>query len=385
MDNEPLHSVLWLQLFLLATAVPFMILATLVEERKHDERVLRESEKRFRLVADTAPVLIWMSGADKLCNFFNKGWLDFTGRSIEEERGVGWFSGVHPEDAPRCMEVYSNSFDARVGFEMEYRLRRYDGSYRWIVDYGVPRFETDGSFCGYIGSCVDVTERKSAAELLKGVSGRLIQAQEEERARIARELHDDFSQRLALLGVGLGQLWKALPEPTAEERARVEVMLKGIKELSMDIHSLSHELHSSRLQHVGLVSALSGLCKEISKKYKIEVQFSEECLPVKIPSDVALCLFRVAQESLNNVIKHSEAQSAEVKVVVNESSVSLRIRDEGKGFNTERVRPEQGIGLVGMQERMRLVGGRLVVRSELMRGTEIVSEVPLAAEPASAV
>jgi PAS domain S-box-containing protein len=376
-DIDPLHSVLWLQLFLLATAVPFMILATLVEERKHDEWVLRESEKRFRLVADTAPVLIWMSGTDKLCNFFNKGWLDFTGRSIEEERGVGWFSGVHPEDTQRCMEVYSSSFDARVAFEMEYRLRRYDGNYRWVVDYGVPRFETDGDFCGYIGSCVDVTERKSAAESLKGLSGRLIQAQEEERARIARELHDDFSQRLALLGVGLGQLWKVLPASDLEERGRVEVMLKGIKELSMDIHSLSHELHSSRLQHVGLVSALGGLCKEISKKYKIEVQFSEECLPVKIPSDVALCLFRVAQESLSNVIKHSEAQSAQVEVVVNESRVSLRIRDEGKGFNTSRGRAATGIGLVGMQERMRLVGGTLVVKSELRLGTEIVGEVPL--------
>jgi len=224
---------------------------------------------------------------------------------------------------------------------------------------------------------VDVTERKSAAESLKGLSGRLIQAQEEERARIARELHDDFSQRLALLGVGLGQLWKVLPASDLEERGRVEMMLKGIKELSMDIHSLSHELHSSRLQHVGLVSALSGLCKEISKKYKIEVQFSEESLPVKIPSDVALCLFRVAQESLSNVIKHSEAQSAWVEVVVNESIVSLRIRDEGKGFNTSRGRAATGIGLVGMQERIRLVGGTLVVKSELRRGTEIVGEVPL--------
>lgn len=376
-EKAPIDSVLWLQLFLLSSAVPFMVLAALVEERKRGEQVLRESEQRFRLVADTAPVLIWMSGVDKMCNFFNKGWLNFTGHSMEDELGEGWASSVHPEDLQRCIGVYVASFDARVDFEMEYRLRRFDGEYRWIVDYGVPRFEADGNFCGYIGSCIDITERKASTEELHALTGRLIHAQEEERTRIARELHDDFSQRLAILGVGLVQLWKALPQSNVEERARIQEMMKGTNELSSDLHSLSHQLHSSRLEHVGLVSALAGLCREIRDKYKIEVHFNKCEIYLEIPKDVALCLFRVAQEALGNVVKHSQAKSAHVELGANASGVSIRISDDGRGFDINRPKPGTGIGLMGMNERMRLAGGRLLVKSGLMQGTEILAEVPL--------
>jgi len=348
-----------------------------VTEQKQQEEIRRESEKRFRLVADSAPVLIWMSGADKLCTFFNLGWLKFTGRTLEQELGNGWASGVHPDDLERCMAVYTASFDARVGFEMEYRLRHYDGEYHWVIDHGVPRFECDGTFCGYIGSCIDITERKLSEDFLHSLGGRLIHAQEEERARIARELHDDFSQRLALLGIGLGQLLKTLPKSDVEKRAHVLEMLKGTKELSSDLHALSRQLHSSRLDHVGLVSALGGLCREISGKHKIEVQFIECNLPLEIPNDVALCLFRIAQEALNNVVKHSRAKSTHVELGGNASGVSLCISDDGRGFDTARSNPCAGIGIIAMHERIRLVGGRLSVRSVLMQGTEILAEVPL--------
>ncbi len=350
-----------------------------ITDRKRAEQLLRESEERFRLVADKAPVLIWMSGTDKLCNFFNQGWLNFTGRSIGEEMGNGWVSGVHSDDVQRCLEIYSSSFDARLDFEMEYRLRRFDGEYRWVVDYGVPRFESDGVFCGYIGSCLDITERKSSAESLQALSGRLINAHEEERARIARDLHDDFNQRLALQCIDLEQLRKNLPDGNVEEHARLAKMLKQTKAMATDIRSLSHELHSSRLEFIGLVPALSGLCQEISEKYRIAVHFIPSEILFKIPKDVALCLFRVTQEALANVVKHSQSATASVELSTATNRIILRIKDEGRGFDSLRASSGMGLGLVGMTERLRHLGGRLSVLSELNSGTVILAEVSVEA------
>jgi len=135
-----------------------------VTARKQAEDALRESEARFRAMADAAPVMIWMSGTDKLCTFFNKGWLDFTGRPLEQELGNGWAQGIHHEDFDHCLKVYVDAFDAREPFTMEYRLRRRDGEYRWVLDNGTPRFASDGRFLGYIGSCLDITERNQAQE-----------------------------------------------------------------------------------------------------------------------------------------------------------------------------------------------------------------------------
>jgi PAS domain S-box-containing protein len=152
------QDALSIQIFLIALAIPLLFLATVVEERASGETELRESESRFRMVADAAPVLIWMSGADKRCTFFNKPWLEFTGRSVEQELGNGWGQGVHPDDLQKCLKTYTEAFDARQPFVMQYRLRRNDGEYRWVSDNGVPRYDTQKNFAGYVGSCTDVTE-----------------------------------------------------------------------------------------------------------------------------------------------------------------------------------------------------------------------------------
>jgi PAS domain S-box-containing protein len=142
-----------------------------ITNRKHIEAELRESEARFRQMADTAPVLIWMSGTDKLCNYFNQPWLNFTGRTMEQEMGNGWLEGVHADDLQHCLDTYVTAFDARQPFQMEYRLRRFDGAYHWIVDAGVPRFTSEGDFLGYIGSCIDIEDRKQTElEVQKFVS-----------------------------------------------------------------------------------------------------------------------------------------------------------------------------------------------------------------------
>lgn len=135
-----------------------------ISEYKQTEAAFRESESRFRTMADTAPVMIWMAGCDKLCNYFNAKWLEFTGRSLEQEVGNGWIEGVHPDDREKCFSIYDSAFDARQGFWIEYRLLDRNGFYRWILDKGTPRFNSDRSFAGYIGSCIDITERKQAEE-----------------------------------------------------------------------------------------------------------------------------------------------------------------------------------------------------------------------------
>jgi PAS domain S-box-containing protein len=163
----PLFS-LWMSGTDLLRVISFIAVAGIIGgitvQRRRAEVSLVESESRFRTMADSAPVLIWTSGTDKLCNFFNRTWLRFTGRTMEQELGNGWTEAVHPDDFDHCLKVYAESFDARREFDVEYRLRRHDGQYRWLLNRGVPRFSLQGEFEGYIGSCIDITERKAAAQ-----------------------------------------------------------------------------------------------------------------------------------------------------------------------------------------------------------------------------
>ncbi|BAY26951.1 two-component hybrid sensor and regulator [Calothrix sp. NIES-2100] len=172
-------------------------------ERQRTEAYLRESEERFRTIADTAPVLIWISGLDKHCYYFNKTWLDFTGRTLEQELGNGWAQGVHPDDFQNCLDSYVNAFEARQNFQIEYRLQRFDGEYRWILDTGVPRFTHTGEFLGYMGSCIDITERILAEQALQQLNHQL-EDRVEERTAALRESEERW--HLAVRGSNDG-IW----------------------------------------------------------------------------------------------------------------------------------------------------------------------------------
>ena len=337
---------------------------------------MREGEERFRLVANAAPVLIWMSGPDKLCNYFNQPWLEFTGRPIELELGNGWAEGVHPEDLERCLDTSTKAFDGRESFKVEYRLRRHDREYRWLLGTAVPRFNRDGSFAGYIGSCIDITERKRGEEALASVSRRLIEAQEQERARIARELHDDIVQRLALIAVELEKLHQELPNPP-KIRSRMGELHNQTTAIATDIQTLSHELHSTKLEYLGIEAAMRGFCKEFGKQHKAEIDFKSHDLPSPLSPDISLCLFRVLQEALQNSAKHSGARHIEVRLWGTSDEIHLMVKDSGIGFDNEAAKSRGGLGLISMEERLKLLKGTFSVESEPEGGTTIRARVPL--------
>jgi PAS domain S-box-containing protein len=355
-----------------------------ITSQKQAEAAMRESEERFRLVANTAPVMIWMSGPDRLCTYFNPFWLEFTGRTYELELGNGWADGVHAEDLARCLDTYTNAFDRRESFQMEYRLRRHDGEFRWLFDHGVPRFNADNSFAGYIGSCIDVTERKLAEESLSSMSRRLIDAQEQERTRVARELHDDINQRLALLAVTMDGTRRGLPSSANGIGKSLSEMKGQVEELSLDVQALSHRLHSSKLEYLGLATAGAAFCREFAERHALQIDFESEVIPKTLPAEISLCLFRVLQEALQNGMKHSRSEHFEVRLAYNPSEILLSVRDSGVGFDLDEAMKTRGIGLISMQERLKMVGGEFSVDSQLQRGTTILARVPTTPDKKSA-
>jgi PAS domain S-box-containing protein len=340
------------------------------------QRELRASEARFRAMTESVPVLLWMAGLDRGRTYFNPGWFEMTGRRLEDELGDGWSRGIHADDRARCLEAYAMAVDARTRFTAEYRLRRRDGEYRWVLDTGVPLNGADGRIVGYAGSCVDITDRRRIEERLREVGGRLLSAQEEERRRVARELHDDLSQQLALLGSELEQLSLHQPDDRDEASHRLTALSQRASSISNEVYRLSHQLHPSKLATLGLVPCLRSYCREVSTQLNIHVSFTHGHVPASIPMDISVCLYRIVQEALRNVAKHSTADQAHVQLLHEGGGLCLRIADAGAGFDPDA--PGQvGLGLISIQERLRFVGGELQIHSAKSHGTRLDVWIPL--------
>ena len=371
---------------IVAGAVMFvqsLLIVGLLRQRARKQRAesaIRESEQRFRLVTNTAPVMIWMSDPSQSRTYFNRPWLDFVGRPLEAELGTGWTTSLHPEDVQSTHAICARSFNLREPFHIQHRLRRHDGEFRWVLDTGVPRFNADGSFAGYIGSCLDITERKLAEEALASLGGKLIAAQEQERTRIARELHDDINQQLALLSVSLDELRHNSEKSDTVMRSGLGRLGAQASEISRSVKALSHRLHSSKLEYLGLLAALRGFCREFSDQHRVEIRLSHDPIPDDLPREISLCLFRVVQAAVVNAFKHSGAKTYDIHLGWTAGRVHLRIHDAGVGFDPDKALTGHGLGLLSMRERVHFVDGEISIRSKANQGTTIEVSVPIPAE-----
>jgi PAS domain S-box-containing protein len=484
--------------------------------RRRAETAIRESEDRFRLMADHAPLIVWLCTPDGRACYHNRHWIEFTGRRPADELGNGWMDHLHPDDREPCLQAFRTALAVRAPLTSEYRVRRQDGEYRYLLDHAVPRVAPDGTFSGYVGAAIDVTDIKTARQTmqeshalrsaifgslygpvaaidrdgviiavneswtrfaqdnggdvervgvgasyvevcrraaaqgsedaaraleaiclvlhggeLKGqieyachapqkrrwfamavepfrreeggavishveitalresedalrrshvqirdLARQLLTAQEEERRRISRELHDDLNQKVAALAIVISTMRRrAAPRDPALVES-LDALQARILGLADDVRRLSHELHPAVLEHAGLSAALRTYCAELRADGELAVHLELPSDLSDVPFDVALCLYRVTQEALRNTARHSGAQAAEVTVRTDGDGVTLTVRDGGSGFDVAAER-HSGLGLVSMNERVRVVGGTVDVSSAPGAGTEIVVQVPL--------
>jgi len=343
--------------------------------RRKTDLALRESEKRFRVMADTTPALIWMCDKEGNVTYINDRRISFTGRDPKSGFGDTWTAYIHPDDLQSVQTTNARALNTCQSYSKEYRLRRRDGEYRWMFDVAAPRRDENGAFCGFIGAAIDITEQKLAQEAMEKVSGKLIEAQETERRRIARELHDDICQRLAMLTLELEQA----SEGSNGSTGRLMEIRDRYGEIALDVQALSHELHSSKLEYLGIVAGLRTFCEEFSEQQSVTIDFTHENVPAQLPPEVSLCLFRVAQEAVHNAVKYSGREELVVHLRGIHGEVELEVSDAGAGFDVEAAMKGRGIGLMSMQERAHLVKGILSIESTPGRGTRVSVRVPVAA------
>jgi PAS domain S-box-containing protein len=352
------------------------------EARQEAEQALRESEERLRLAQ-------WAAHIGTFEVNLRTG-VDIWQPETEALYGLppGGFSGtltafenlIHPDDRERVTNLTQEMMRTGQPAEEEWRVVWPDGSVHWIASRGQVFMDESGQPSRMLGINMDITERKRAEQDVAEMTRRLIAAQEQERIRIARELHDDIAQRLALLAVELGQIQQCLPASVAKHRARMGALSQRTTEISTDVQSMSHQLHSSKLEYLGIAVAMKSFCKEFSDQQKVEIDFTSGGLPNRLSpetSETSLCLFRVLQEALHNSAKHSGVRHFDVQLRGDSREIYLKISDAGQGFELEAAMQGHGLGLISMRERVRLVNGTIAINSKPMGGTTILVRVPL--------
>jgi signal transduction histidine kinase len=345
-------------------------------QRKRAEKALTGSEERLRLAARAGKMYAyeWDARKDRIVR--SAECVDILGSlaSLDNETFDRMLARIHIEDRERFANAVKALSRAHPSCQLSYRIARSDGSIIWLEESAQALFDSSGTMLGLVGMVADVSTRKEAEKALSDLSGRFVAALEQDRGRVARELHDDVSQRLALAAVMLKNLGQNLPKTNAEIVAALHNMWQTVSEISSEIHYLSRQLHPSTLG-LGLGSALRTFCEGVERQYGLKVMVTCERVPDAVPGDDAMCVYRVAQEAISNIVKHSQAKEARLELTGTSDHLELVVSDKGKGFEYDTER-ERGLGLLSMRERLRLVGGTLRIRAG-SGGTEVVAQVPL--------
>lgn len=359
----------------LVTAVPLRRKKGGAVLTHHDITSRRPADIQYGSLIESLEAIVWKAEPASLrFTFVSKQAEAILGYPREQwYRQDFWATHLHPDDQLRVLASCRHSVEEKRHRTLDYRMVAADGSTVWLHN-AIHVIVEGAQTKELIGIMIDMTDYKHIETSLKETTGRLLGVQEEERRRIARELHDNLNQRLALLAIGLQRLNLS---PGADPAAQVDGLHKLTQEIASDVHRLSHRLHPAKLEHLGLVAAIIGLCRELSEQHAVRIDCLHRDVPRAIPKEAALCLFRVAQEALSNLVKHSGVRNGKLELIGDRGTLHLCVSDAGAGFDPRAVAAKGRLGLISMQERVRMAGGRISIESSPSRGTRIVVQITI--------
>jgi len=370
-------SMVWGRLSIsLLNSCPSPLVIAMVEDIT-DKKTAEEAQSRQAAIVESSDDAIVSKNSDGVISSWNKGARQIYGYAESEAVGKH-ISMLVPPDLLDEMKRILARLRAGERIERYETVRVTKAGKRINVSVSLwPMKDAGGVAVGACAIARDITQRKLAEGALADMTRRLIQAQEQERARIGRELHDDINQRLAMLALELEEVQKH----PAELHARAQELRRELSEISNDVQTLSHELHASKLEYLGVVAGMKSWCRELAERQKLEITFSEE-VSTPVPLEVGISLFRVLQEAVHNSIKHSGARRIEVQLREESNEIHLIVGDSGKGFDVDGAHDGKGLGLTSMRERVWLINGSISIHSKPGSGTTIHVRAPLSSEQA---
>jgi signal transduction histidine kinase len=352
-----------------------------ITERKQALEALRESEERLLMAIELGPMypFEWDRTSDEVRRSEKSFGILNLPRDMVPDTKREFIESIHPDDKEHYLRAIESLTPENSSYKVTFRFIRSDQKTIWLEESGRGIFEPNGKMRKIVGMTSDVTDARQSERTLRELSGRLISSQEEERRRIARELHDHIGQELALLCVQAQRVDSGVSDEEQTTPTDIHELYRRIKEIATDVSKLSHRLHSSELDFLGLSIAAERLCRDFANQHGVDVNYQIRNVP-RLDSGKSLCFYRVLQEALQNVAKHSHAIRVDVELRGIGPELILKIVDNGVGFDTEKARFASGLGLLSMRERLKLIGGRLEITSREGHGTQLTARVRAPAE-----